>query len=90
MISSDESDAAPVHTTEPNQPTTDDQPAAERSSGDQAIVIPCSLELGPIGRTEPDGAGRSESNEDGSAPTALHVIPPSNQADEQLDRLKYM
>ena len=90
VISSDESDAAPIHAVEPNQPTADDQPAVGGSSGDQAIVIPCFLELGPIGRTEPDGAGRSKSNEDGSAPTALQVIPPSNQADEQPGRLKYM
>ena len=45
MISSDESDAAPVQTAKPNQSAT--------------------------GRTEPDGADRSELNWDGSAPTAL-------------------
>ena len=40
VISSDESDAAPVQTAEPNQPAADDQPTADESSGDQAIIIP--------------------------------------------------
>ena len=80
----------PVQTAEPNQLATDDQPVADGSSGDQAIIIPYSPELGPIGRTEPDGAGRSELNKDGSAPTALQVIPPSDQAEEQPSRSKYM
>ena len=71
VISSDESDAAPVQTAEPSQSAADDQPATDGSSGDQAIIIPCSPELGPTGRMELDGACRSESNKDGSAPTAL-------------------
>ena len=90
VISSDELDAAPVQIAELNQPAVDDQPAGDGSSGDQEIIIPCSPELGLTGRTEPDGAGRSESNEDGSAPTALQVIPPSEQAEEQPSRPKYM
>ena len=61
VISSDELDAAPVQTMEQNQPTADDQPAADGSSRDQAIIIPCSSELGPTDRTEPDGADRSKS-----------------------------
>ena len=49
VISNDESDAAPVQTTELNQLAVDDQPAADGSSGDQAIIIPCSSELVPTG-----------------------------------------
>ena len=90
MISNDESDATHVRTTEPSQPAGDGQPAVDGSSGDHAIIIPCSLELGPTGRMEQDGVGRSESNEDGSTPTALQVIPPSDQAEEQPSRSKYM
>ena len=56
MISSDELDGAPVRTVEPSQPAADGQPVADGSSGDQAIIIPCSPELGPTGRTESDGA----------------------------------
>ena len=90
MISSDESDVAPVQKAELNQQATDNQPVADGSSGDQAIIIPCSPELGPTGLKESNGVGRSESNKDGSAPTALQVIPPSNQAKEQPRRSKYM
>ena len=90
VISNDESDAAPVQTAEPNQPATDDQPVADGSSGDQAIIIPYSPELGPTGQMEPDGAGRSELNEDRSTPTALQVIPPSDQAKDQPSKSKYM
>ena len=63
VISSDESDAVPVRTTKLSQPATDGQPAADGSSGDQAIIIHCSLELGPT--------GQSESNEDDPTPSAL-------------------
>ena len=82
VISNDESDAAPVQTAEPSQPVADGQLATDGSSGDRAIIIPCSPELGPI--------GRSESNEDDLAPSALQVIPPSGRAEEQPNRSKYM
>ena len=59
VISSSESDPAPVHTVEPSLPATDGQPVTDGSSGDQAIIIPCSPELEPIRGEEPDGAGRS-------------------------------
>ena len=49
VISSDESDAAPVHTAEPSQLAADGQPTTDGSSGDQAIIILCSPELGPTG-----------------------------------------
>ena len=90
VISSGESDTALVQTVGLSQPVVDGQPAADGSSGDQAIIIPYSPELGPTGLTEPGGAGRSESNEDDSAPSALQVIPPSNRAEEKPSRWKYM
>ena len=68
VSSSGESDPAPVQYAEPSQPAADDQsaaddqPAADESSGDRAITIPGSPELGPTGGAEPDGVGRSESN----------------------------
>ena len=80
VISSSESDIAPVQTAGPSQPAADGQPPADGSSGDQAIIIPCSPELGPTGGTEPGGADRSESNGDDPAPSGLQVIPPSNRA----------
>ena len=90
MISSGESDTAPVQTAEANQLAADGQPIVDGSSGDQAIIIPWSPELWPTGQTEPDRAARSESNEDDPAPSALQVIPPSNLAEEQPSRSKYM
>ena len=90
MISNGESDTALVQIAGPGQPTADGQPAADGSLGDQAIIIPCSPELGPTSRTELGGAGRSESNEDDPSPSALQVIPPSDRAEEQSSRSKYM
>ena len=90
VISSDESDGAPIRTAEPSQPAADGQPVADGSSRDLAIIIPCSPELGPTGRTESDGADRSESNKDGPTPTALQVIPPSVKVEEKPSRSKYM
>ena len=88
VISSGESDIAPVQTAGLRLSATDGQPTNDESSGDQAIIIPCSPELGPIGRTEPGEAARSESNEDDPASIALQVIPPSDRAEEQPSRLK--
>ena len=51
-----------VQITGPSQLAVDGQLAADGSSGDQEIIIPCSPELGLTGRTEPGGADRSESN----------------------------
>ena len=47
VISSGESDTTPVQTTGPSQSAVDGQPATDGSSGDQAIIIPCSPELWP-------------------------------------------
>ena len=47
VSSSGESDAAPIQSAEPSQPATNDQSAADGSSGDWAITIPGSAELGP-------------------------------------------
>ena len=90
VSSSRESDAVPVQSTEPSQPAADDQPAADGGSGDRAITIPGSPELGPIGGQELDGAGQSESNEGEPAPRALQVIPPSDQGEEQPSKSKFM
>ena len=90
VISSGESDTAPVQTTIPSQSVVDGQPAADGSSGDQAIIIPCSPELGPRGGTEPSGVSRSELNGDDPAPSALQVIPHSDRVEEQPSRSKYM
>ena len=75
---------------EPSQPAGDDQPAADGSSGDRAITISGSPELGPTGGVEPDGASRSESNEGDPAPQALQVIPPSDRGEEPPSKSKYM
>ena len=90
VISSGESDTAHVQTRGPSLPVADGQLDADGSLGDYAIIIPCSPELGPTGRTEPDGASRSKSNEDDPAPTTLQVISPSNRAEEQPSRSEYM
>ena len=49
VISSGESDTAHSQTRGPSPPDANGQPAGNESSGDQAIIIPCSPELGPTG-----------------------------------------
>ena len=49
-----ESDTAPVKSADLGQPVTKDQSAADSSSGDRAITIPGSPELGPTIGPEPD------------------------------------
>ena len=49
MISSCESDTAHVQIGGPSLPASGGQPAADESLGDQAIIIPCSPELGSTG-----------------------------------------
>ena len=68
VSSSGESDAAPVQSAETSQLTSKDHSAADGSSGDRAITIPGSPELGPTIGPKSD---RSESNEDDQAPRAL-------------------
>ena len=70
-----------------SQPTTEDQSAADGSSGDRAITIPGSPELGPIVRPRPD---QSELNEDDPAPRALQIIPPLDQGEGSQNRSKFM
>ena len=82
VVSSSESDPAPIQTVGPSVSATDGQPVTDGSSGDQAIIIPCSPELKPTGIAEPDGAGRLESNEGDLAPRALQVIPPLDRGKE--------
>ena len=57
VVSSSESDPTPVQTVGPSLPTTDGQPVTDGSSGDHAIIIPCSPELEPTGGADPDEAG---------------------------------
>ena len=78
VSSSGESDVAPVPSADLGQSVTKDQSPADGSSGDRAITIPGSPELGPSIGLEPD---RSESNEDDPAPRALQIIPPSYQGE---------
>ena len=87
---SGESDAAPIQSVEPSQPTGNDQPAADGSSRDRAISIPGSPELGLIGGAELDGVGLSESNEGDPAPQVLQVIPPSDRGEEPPRKSKHM
>ena len=71
LSSSGESDTAPVQPTELSQPAINDQPAADGSSGDLAITISGSPELGPTIGPESDGTGQSDLNEGDPAPQAL-------------------
>ena len=89
VVSSSESDPAPVQSAGPSLPATDGQPVTDGSSGDLAIIIPCSPELEPTGEAEPDGAGWSESNEGDPAPLALQVIPPLDRGEEQPSKSKH-
>ena len=89
VVSSSELDLAPVHSAGPSLPTTDGQPVTDGSSGDQATIIPCSLELEPVGGAESDGADQSESNEGDPASLALQVIPPLYQGEEHPSKSKH-
>ena len=86
VSSSGESDAAPAQSAEPSQPATNDQFAADGSSGDRPITISGSLELGLTIGPEPDGAGRSEPNEGRS----LQVILPADPGEEPRSRSEYI
>ena len=90
VSSNGESDATPIQSAEPSQPVTNDQPASDGSSGDRAITILGSPELGPTIGLELDEAGRSYSNEGDPAPRALQVILPSYQGEEPQSRSEYM
>ena len=90
VSSSGDSYTAPVQSAEPSQSATKDQSAADGSSGDRAITIPGSPELGPTIRLEPSEAGRSESNEDDPASRALQIIPPSDQCEGSQNKSEFM
>ena len=87
VSSSGESDAAPIQSTDLNQLATKDQSVADGSSGDRAITIPGSPELGP---TVGPGPYQSESNDDDSAPLALQIISPSDQGEGSQNRSEFM
>ena len=82
-----ESDAAPTQSAGLSQLTTEDQSAADGSSGDRAITIPGSPELGLIVGSGPD---QSELNEDDPAPRELQIIPPSDQGEGLQKRSEFM
>ena len=90
VVSSSESDPAPVQTVGSCLLATDGQLVIDGSLGDQEIIIPYSPEQEPTGGVEPDGAGRSELNEGDPAPRALQVIPPSDRGKEQPSKSKYI
>ena len=71
-------------------PASDDQPAADGSSGDRAITIPGSPELGPTGESKPDGAGQPKLDKGDPALRALQVILPSDQGKERPSKSKFM
>ena len=56
----------------------------------QAIIILGSPESGPTDQTEPAGVARIESKEADPIPSALQVIPPSDQDEGQPRRSKFM
>ena len=87
VSSSGESDAAPVPSSNLGQPVTKDQSPTDGSSGDRAITILGSLELGPSIGPDPD---RSESNKDDSALRALQIIPPSYPGEGSQSRSEFM
>ena len=84
VSSSSESDIALAQITGPSQPT------AEGGSEMQAIVIPGSPEPGPTNQTVLAGVARIESKEADPVPSALQVIPPSNQDKGQPSRSNFM
>ena len=90
VSSSGKSDPAPVQSAELIQPATGDEPTVDGSSGDRAITIPGSLELGPTGGPESYGVSRSKSNEGDPVLRPLQVIPPSDRGEEPPSRSEYI
>ena len=90
VSSSGESDAATVQSAKSSHPATYDEPATDGSSGDWAITIPGSPELGPTCGPKSDGADRSESNEGDPTLRALQVIQPSDTGEVTPRRSEYM
>ena len=66
------------------------QPAIDGSSEEQAIIIPCSPELGPIDQMKLAGVSRMESKKADPTLSALQVIPPSDRAEDQPGWSKFM
>ena len=84
LSSGSESDIAPAQTAGPSQP------AVEGGSKVQAIIIPDFPKSGPADQTESARVARMESKEADPIPSVLHVIPPSNRAEGQPSRSKFM
>ena len=84
LSSGSESDIAPAQATGPSQPV------AKGGSEVQAIIIPGSPESGPIDQTKPARVARTESKEADPIPSPFQVIPPSDWAEGQLSRSKFM
>ena len=84
LSSGSESDKSPAQAVGPSQP------AAEGGLEVHAIIIHGSLESGPPDQTKPAGDARIESKEAYPIPRALQVIPPSDRAEGQPSRSKFM
>ena len=84
LSSGSESDIASAQAMGPSQP------AAEGGSEVQTIIIPGSPGSGPTDQTEPAGVAWVESKEADLVPSALQVIPPSDQDEGQPSWPKFM
>ena len=84
LSSGSEYDISPAQIAGPSQPV------AEGGSEVQEIIIPGSPESGPIDQTESAGVALLESKEVDPVPSALQVIPPSDRADGQPGKSKFM
>ena len=84
LSSESESDIAPAQAAGPSQP------AVEGGSEVQAIIIPGSPESGPPNQTEPTRDSQTESKKADLVLSVLQVIPPSDRAEGQPSRSKFM
>ena len=86
VSSSEESGAPAAQPVESSPPVSDNLLTAYGSSGERAITISGSLELGQTGESGSDGAIQPESVVGDPAPVALQVLPPLDQGEKRTGK----
>ena len=89
VSSSEESGAPSAHPVELSPPVSDNLPTVDGSSGERAITISGSLELGQTGESGPDSAIQPDSGVGDLAPIALQVILPSDWGERQTGKSQF-
>ena len=86
VSSSEESGAPAAQPVESSPSVSDNLLTTDGSSGERAITISGSSELGQTGESGPDGAIQLDSVVGDLAPVALQVLPPSDQGEKLIGK----